>query len=155
MVFVDVSSSRCAGHVVVALGGELDISETGRLGRALCAAAVSGSPIILDLAELTFVDCAGLAVPASARREARAAGGDLPLAAAVPPVARLPSLTSRAGELLVFASVSEAARGAPQAQAAFSLVAGRADASLPGDHAARDEARYVATGQVSTERRPS
>ena len=69
----------------------------------------------MDLAELSFIDCAGLAALASARREARKAGGDLLLAAAAQPVARLLSLT---GELPVFASVSEAAREDPQALAA-------------------------------------
>lgn len=118
MVAVEVSSSRYPGYVVVALGGELDICEADHLGRALGAAAVSGPPIIVDLAELTFIDCAGLSVLASARREARAAGGDLVLAAPAPAVARLLCLASRAGELLVFASLSEAAYSVRQARAA-------------------------------------
>jgi anti-anti-sigma factor len=75
----------------------------------------------VDLAELSFIDCAGSAALASARREAREAGGDLLLAAAAQPVARLLSLI---GELPLFATVSEAASGDPQAPAAVSLVLG-------------------------------
>jgi anti-anti-sigma factor len=152
---VDVSSSRCPGHVVVALGGELDFCGTGYLGRALGDAAASGSPIIVDLAELTFLDCAGLSVLISARREAQVAGGDLLLAAAGPAVVRLLSLIGQADELLVYASVREAASGAPQARAAAGPFPWQAEASLADGDAARDEARYVATEQVSTERRPS
>ena len=121
MAGIDVSSSWCQGHVVVALSGELDISGAGHLGRALRAAAGSGSRIIVDLAELSFIDCAGLAALASARREARQAGGDLLLAAAAKPVARLLSLT---GDWPAFASVSEAASGDPRAPAAVGVARG-------------------------------
>lgn len=51
MATFDVSSSRFPGHVVVSLGGELDICGATRVGRALSAAAASGSRIIVDLAE--------------------------------------------------------------------------------------------------------
>jgi anti-anti-sigma regulatory factor len=49
MADIDVSSSRCAGYVVVALRGELDIRQATPLARALSAAAASGSPVIVDL----------------------------------------------------------------------------------------------------------
>ena len=123
MASIDVSSSWCQGHIVVALGGELDICGAGHIGRALRAAAGSGSRIIVDLAALSFIDCAGLAALASARRQAREAGGDLLLAAAARPVARLLSLT---GELPLFATVSEAASGDPRAPAAVGLAPGSA-----------------------------
>jgi anti-sigma B factor antagonist len=147
---VDVSSSRFPGHVVVSLGGELDICAAGPLGRTLSAAAVSGSRIIVDLAELTFIDCAGLYALATARRVARVAGGELLLAAVSDPVARLLCLTGKTGELPSFASVSEAAGDAPRARTAVSLVPGQADGE-----ASSDRARYVATDQAFTERRPA
>lgn len=57
MADIDVSSSRCAGYVVVVLRGELDIRQATPLARALLAAAASGSPVIVDLGGLTVADC--------------------------------------------------------------------------------------------------
>jgi hypothetical protein len=49
MADIDVSSSRCAGYVAVALRGELDIRQATPLARALSAAAASGPPVIVEL----------------------------------------------------------------------------------------------------------
>lgn len=126
MVNIDVSSLRCPGHVVVALRGELDISHAELLGRALGAAANSGSRIIVDLTELTFIDCCGVSALAAAREKAREADGDLLLAAVQQPVARLLSLLSPTGLVPVFASVNEAANDAPRTLAAISLAPAQA-----------------------------
>ncbi len=123
---IGVSSSQCRGNLVVTLRGELDITQAAELGRALAAAAICGPRIIVDLAELTFIDCAGLSVLVAAQRTARGAGADLVLAAVQQPVARLLCLTNRVGVLPVFASVAEAASGAPLTPAAVSLAPGRA-----------------------------
>jgi anti-anti-sigma factor len=69
------------GCVLVALRGELDMNDAMRATRALSAAAAHGSRIIVDLAGLTFIDCSGLDVLISARKQAVQAGGDLLLAA--------------------------------------------------------------------------
>jgi anti-sigma B factor antagonist len=111
---------------VVTLRGELDITQAAELGRALAAAAIRGPRIIVDLAELTFIDCAGLSVLVAAQRTARGAGADLVLAAVQQSVARLLCLTNRVGVLPVFASVAEAGSGAPLTPAAVSPAPGRA-----------------------------
>ena len=111
MADIDVSSSRCAGHVVVTLRGEQDFCDSGRLARSLSAAAAPGSPVIVDLAGLAFTDCSGLGALAYARKIALQAGGDLLLAAPAGPVLHLLSLTGLIGWLPVFASVAEAADG--------------------------------------------
>jgi anti-anti-sigma factor len=80
MADVDVSSSRCAGRVVVALRGELDVMDAAELPRVLSAAA-PGSQVIVDLTGLAFMDCSSLSALLSARRQALQAGGDLLLAA--------------------------------------------------------------------------
>lgn len=121
MVSIDVSSSQCPHHLVVTLRGELDATQAPLVKRALLAAAVFGSRVIVDLAELTFIDCSGVSALASARREARGAGGDLLFAAAPQPVTRLLFLTGRTGLLPVFASADEAANGALVIPAAVSL----------------------------------
>jgi anti-sigma B factor antagonist len=109
MADIDVSSSQCAGCAVVMLRGELDIRQATPLARGLSAAAATGSPVIVDLRELTVIDCSALGALVYARQRALHAGGDLTLAAPGPPVLRLLSLTGLNDWLPVFASVDEAA----------------------------------------------
>lgn len=135
---VDVSSSRCPGHVVVALRGELDVADATWLARALPRAAAPGSRIIVDLAGLTFMDCGSLSALVSARKQALQAGGDLLLAAPRGTVLRLLSLTDLDGALSVFASVGEAANGARRSPAPARLAAERADGAAPPGNAAVD-----------------
>jgi anti-sigma B factor antagonist len=111
MADIDVSSSRCAGYVVMVLSGELDIRQATPLSRALSAAAATGSPVIVDLRELTLIDCSVLGALVYARQRALHAGGDLTLAAAGHSVLRLLSLTGLIDWLPAFASVDEAANG--------------------------------------------
>ena len=109
MADIDVSSSRCAGYVVVALHGELDVCDATRLARALSAAAAPGAPVIVDLAGLALSDCSGPGALVYARKRALQAGGDLLLAAPERPMLRLLSLTRISGWLPAFASVEGAA----------------------------------------------
>jgi anti-sigma B factor antagonist len=111
MASIDVISSLCPGYAIVALRGELDISDETRVARALSAAAARGSPVIVDLAALTFIDCCGLSALVSAWEKARRVGGDLLLAAPQQPATRLLSLIDVAGPLPVFASAQEATNG--------------------------------------------
>ena len=122
MAEIDVSSSQHPGHLVVTLRGELDICDAGGLARALSAAAGSGSPIIVDLAGLTFIDCGSLSALACAREKARQAGGDLVLAAPQRQVLRVLSLTLLIDRLPAFASVEEAASGDQRPPASINLV---------------------------------
>jgi anti-sigma B factor antagonist len=108
---IDVSSSRCAGYVLVALRGELDVCDAPRLARALSAVAAPGSPVIEDLAGLTLTDCSGLGALVCARKQALQAGGELLLAAPERPVLRLLSLIGLIDWLPVFATVEEASSG--------------------------------------------
>jgi anti-anti-sigma factor len=113
VVRIDVTSSQCPGSVVVTLRGELVVTEAMPVGHALQAAAVYGSQLIVNLAELTFIDCGIMFVLVSARGEALEAGGELLLATAPQPVTRLLLPTGRTGLLPVFASANEATM-APQ-----------------------------------------
>jgi anti-anti-sigma factor len=97
MADLDVYTDLFAGHVVVALRGELDARDASWLARALSAAAASGSRIIVDLAGLTFMDCSGVRALVTARMQARQAGGDLLLAEPRGAVLRLLSLLQVAG----------------------------------------------------------
>jgi anti-sigma B factor antagonist len=109
---IDVKTSVRAGHVVVVLRGEIDVSTADGV-RALMAPAVSGQRVIVDLADLTFMDCGSLRVLVSVRTQCRRAGGDLLLAGPFQPIVlRLLGLTDVFNHWPVFASVDEAVSSA-------------------------------------------
>lgn len=154
MAITDVSSSQCPGYVVVTLRGELDVTQAVQLGRALLAAAVFGPQLILDLAELTFIDCGSLSAVASARDEAPEAGGELLLAGAPLAVTRLLLLTGWTGLLPVFASVKEAANGIPAIPVAVSVPPEQPTGAFNSANCETSpgQARYLATGPAYRER---
>jgi anti-anti-sigma factor len=91
------------GHVVVALSGDLDVVTADVVRRVLAEAtrrAVTG--VIADLAEVRFVDAAGLGVLAGAAGRARHLPGGLRLAAVPPNVLRLLKLTRLDGHLAAY-----------------------------------------------------
>jgi anti-sigma B factor antagonist len=63
----------------------------------------------VDLTDLEFMDSNGLAALARGRKQARYAGGDLLLAAPVPRVMRLLTVTRLADNFRIYASTDEAA----------------------------------------------
>ena len=113
--------SARAGCVVVALRGELDVCTAADGLSALTAPAAAGARVVVDLAELAFMDCYSLGKLMAARAQARRAGGDLVLAAPQPIVLRLLALCGVARHGLVYTSVDEAA-GAAASLAASGIV---------------------------------
>ena len=109
---VSVKMSLRAEYVVAALRGELDVCTAPDIVPGLMASAAAGSGIVIDLADLAFMDCGSLRELVSARAKARLAGGDLVLACPQPIVLRLFLLTEMIGHWPVFASVEEAVSGA-------------------------------------------
>jgi anti-sigma B factor antagonist len=88
--------SRRVGQdaIVVALGGALDVSAADQLLDELRYVwDTQGLPIILNLAEVTFLDSTGVRALVLARRDLAAAGRPLTIAAASPKVRRLLELT--------------------------------------------------------------
>ena len=81
MFSMDLGSGESRGYAVVALRGELDLLDAGAVAAALGAVAAREPRIIVDLAELEFIDASGIAALSRGRRHARNAGGDLLLAA--------------------------------------------------------------------------
>jgi anti-sigma B factor antagonist len=74
---------------LVSVAGELDVATAGQLGDLLTEILRSGSSrVLLDLAGVTFMDCAALAVLLRAREASMVAGGGLCLLA-VPRCVRL------------------------------------------------------------------
>jgi anti-sigma B factor antagonist len=109
MFSMDPGSRNCGGHVVVALHGELDVIDAADVAAALETVAGRGPRIIVDLAGLEFIDCAGLAALARGREHARLAGGNLVLAAPHERILRILAIIGPAHGLSVHASVEEAA----------------------------------------------
>ncbi|MCK2037539.1 STAS domain-containing protein [Microbacterium sp. SSW1-49] len=59
-----------ADHVLITLAGRFDVAEATRVRTRLAASEVSGAGhLVIDLTDVTFVDSAGLAVLARARRD--------------------------------------------------------------------------------------
>ncbi len=110
MARVEVNARRFDGQVVVRLTGELDVVDAARIAAALTALAGSGRQIIVDLAELEFIDSSGLAALVYARHQARNAGFDLLLATPTQQVRRMLAITRLIEIFTVHAHVDEAAR---------------------------------------------
>jgi anti-sigma B factor antagonist len=115
---VGTSTRQCAGQVVVALAGELDVADAARIGALVTTVAIRVPRLIVDLAALEFTDCAGMRALATAARQARQAGGGLVLAAPGSLVLRVLDLTGLMTGVPVYSSVEEAARVASPQRAA-------------------------------------
>jgi anti-sigma B factor antagonist len=118
-----------AGCAVLALSGELDISDAAELSAQLTAVISGERWVIVDLANLAFIDCSSLGVLAGARACARLAGGDVLLAGPCGSVARLLLLTRWGREFPVFSSVGLAGFSAGLAAFSSKLEASQAGAS--------------------------
>ncbi|MEU9047007.1 MULTISPECIES: STAS domain-containing protein [unclassified Kitasatospora] len=79
--------------IVVRANGEIDLDTAPSLRRALAAALESHREVVLDLSEVTFMDCAGLGALVHARNEADRRGARLALRGAGRRVVRLLKLT--------------------------------------------------------------
>ena len=112
MFSVDLTTREFDGHVVVALGGELDLVDAAGVAAALVIVAEREPEIIVDLAALEFIDSSGVAALARGRKLARHAGGDLLLAAPRQQVLRVLATTRLVDDFSVYASVEEAADSA-------------------------------------------
>ncbi len=87
--------SRLDGRVLVCLGGELDVYSSPHL-RSTLLALIDGQgnlALVIDLADLQFIDSTGLSVLLTALRRSRAHGGDVVLRHPAPAILRLLKVT--------------------------------------------------------------
>ncbi len=108
MFNVSLIARECSGCVVVALYGELDIADAADVAAALAAAAAGRTGIVVDLADITFIDCSGVRGLARARVRARNGGGVVLLAAPRREVLRVIALTGLIDISDICASIGEA-----------------------------------------------
>ncbi len=90
-----ISSERLdAGRGLVSLRGEVDIYTAPRLKEQLAALLDGGATgIVVDLAEVTFIDSTALGVLIGGVRRLHEAGGRMALVVATRPVERVLTLT--------------------------------------------------------------
>jgi anti-sigma B factor antagonist len=97
------------GVVLLRLEGELDIAAAPAIRGAIDGARAEGrAPVVLDFAEVTFVDSAALRELLEGDERLRADGAELVLAAPRPVVARLLELTSTSEMLTLSPTVEQA-----------------------------------------------
>jgi anti-anti-sigma factor len=84
---------------MIAVRGEVDLATAGDLLlRLRILAGPASGPILLDLSQTTFMDCAGLRALQAFDQYVAAAGGSVHVAAVSLPVARLFELTALLGD---------------------------------------------------------
>jgi anti-sigma B factor antagonist len=97
------------GVPVVAVPGEVDITNAAELRAALVEAAADGhKTLVVDMTGTHFCDSAGLHVLVRAHKRARADGGDLLLALQAAEVLRVLEITGIDQVIPAFATLDEA-----------------------------------------------
>jgi anti-sigma B factor antagonist len=110
---VELSTSACDSHVVVAVRGDLDISGAADAGAAITALVAPDRCLIIDMSALDFIDRGSLDALLRVQWLAWSTGGDVVLAAPQRHVLQLLALTGRDHAFLIHASVQSAVAGLP------------------------------------------
>ncbi len=87
----DISISQHDGVCVVRMSGELDLASADRLASLL--AELSETTVVVDLAELTFIDSSGIAALVAAKDRLGSTGRELVLTRPQPNVDRVLEMT--------------------------------------------------------------
>ena len=77
------------GHLVVALGGEIDLDRAPAVRRQLLDCVKRGQAVLVDLSAVTYIDSSGIASLVEALQWARRRGSDLSLVAVSPQALRV------------------------------------------------------------------
>ena len=93
---------------VVHVGGELDARTVHGFDEAVTEAASLASHVVIDLAQVTFVDSSGLGALIVARKAARERGGSISLVSPPPVVRRLLGSTQLHDVFAIHDSLAEA-----------------------------------------------
>jgi anti-sigma B factor antagonist len=104
-----VVDGRPDGTRIIALSGELDVGTVPPFAAALQAALADDAPrVLIDLAEVTFIDSTALMTLLTALRELNRRGGQLVLACQNPTVLRLFEVTRTQETFRIFATREQA-----------------------------------------------
>ena len=116
-------SGTCERHCIISLRGELDLAAAPELRSELTALVGTNNnrAVVLDLAEVTFMDSSGVGAVLSTYRALLLQERRLVVANAHPIVARVLNLTNVDSIIPVRASVADAVDGCPLAHVARSV----------------------------------
>lgn len=101
------------GCAVVHAGGEIDARTVRGFHDAVTEAAGLASRVVIDLADVTFVDSSGLGAMIVARKGARDDGGSMSLVSPPPVVRRLLGSTQLHDVFTIYDSLADALDGTP------------------------------------------
>ena len=119
-----------AERAVLRLAGELDLLSCGRLRDALNAELGAGRTwLVLDVADLAFLDSSGMSVLVEFSKKTSRAGGQLALAGLQPQPARVLKIAGLDRRIPVYATTGGAVAETAAAAGASPLVKGRGPAS--------------------------
>jgi anti-sigma B factor antagonist len=124
-----VSTRGYADCAVLAVRGELDITDRAELSSRLADVMSCGPWVIVDLTNLAYIDSSSIGILVDARQRAQLAGGDVLLAGPRGAVARL-LLTGRNRIFSVYPSIGVAAFSAGLTAIGTRLAADGAGKSL-------------------------
>ena len=65
---VELSTSACDGHIVVALREDLDVTGAADAGEAIAALAVPGRYLLIAMSAFDFIDCGSVGALLRVRR---------------------------------------------------------------------------------------
>ena len=101
------------GVAVVTPPAEIDLANAGALREALAAAGRDHVVVVVDLAANEFCDSTGISALVMARKQARAAGGEVRLVLGSPAVRRVFKVTGVDQMFRIFDSLPDAVAAAP------------------------------------------
>lgn len=112
---LDIRTWHDAGHTVLEVAGELDVYTAPRLREQLVNQARAGRHrLVVDLAELVFIDSSGLGVLVGGLKRARAADGTVTITGANAHILDVLRITGLVRVFPVYGTVAEALSAASQ-----------------------------------------
>jgi anti-sigma B factor antagonist len=113
---LSLATRSVSDHVVLEIGGEIDVYTAPRLRERLIEMVASGDKnIVVDLARVEFLDSTGLGVLVGAHRRLRATGGSLRLVCPHERLLKIFRITGLDSVFEIHSSVEDATGGTTQA----------------------------------------
>ena len=105
---LQLSTTRAGERAIVTVGGEVDLETASQLGDHALEALRDVSPhVVLDLAQVTFMDSTGLKVLLSIQRRTDLAAGSFAVVGATRTVRRILELTGLDQTFLLYDSLAD------------------------------------------------
>ena len=104
------TASEALNRRVVHLDGEIDLEHAPQVRKVLLGAVEQGGWILIDMAEVTYIDSSGIACLIEALQQARKPASDLALVAVNPQALRVLELARLDSVFAIFADLNQVAR---------------------------------------------